>query len=296
MNRFETKELEQLSNIADSYDAFVFSIYGVLHDDRKIHEGALSCLEHLAKLGKKVAIFSNVARRRTAMMQELAIMGIPASYYQHIITAGEVTHQYLKQRKDPFHTALGRKCYFIGPVEALEILEGLDFTRVHFIDEADFILALGADEWHHSLTDYTETLIKAAEQNIPMICGNPDVYVNYYGHKALRAGAMAQFYESVGGKVVYHGKPHKVFYKALIQEMSPIPTQSVLVLGDSLKIDILGAQQSGLDSLLIINNTTLDGLELSPQSDLLSLSLDNVYEKLLQFDIIPTYFTKELRW
>ena len=296
MDLIESRELEQLSTLVDTYDVFVVPIYGVLHDDRKIHEGALSCLEHLAKLGKTVVIFSNVARRRTAMMQELAIMGIPASYYQHIITAGEVTHHYLKERKDPFHASLGRRCYLIGPVEALEILDGLNYTRIHFIEEADFILALGTDEWHYALTDYTETLIKAVEQEVPMICGNPDVYVNYHGTQSLRAGAMAQFYESIGGKVIYHGKPHKAFYKALMQEISPIPKQSVLVLGDSLKIDILGAQQSGLDSLLIINNTTLDGLEMSPQSDLLSLSLDNVYEKLLQFDIIPTYFTRDLRW
>ena len=141
-NNTSTKHITHLSTVVDRYSVFVLPVFGTLHNGKRLSEKAFTCLRNLAGLGKNVAIFSNVPKRRHVLIQDLANIGIPPSLYQHVITSGEEVFHALKDRKDAFHSSLGKKCYVIGSSQSLSLLEGLNLSRVTFIDEADFILAL----------------------------------------------------------------------------------------------------------------------------------------------------------
>jgi ribonucleotide monophosphatase NagD (HAD superfamily) len=80
--------------------------------------------------------------------------------------------------------------------------------------------------------------------------------VHYQGKLVLCSGALAKMYEEKGGQVFYHGKPYPGVYehlfKVIAQDQS-YQKSRVLAIGDGLPTDIKGAQQVGVDSLLVLS-------------------------------------------
>ena len=52
----------------------------------------------------------------------------------------------------------------------------------------------------------------------------------------LCAGSIAKTFETLGGKVIYYGKPYKEIYKMCFDTR-----EKVLAIGDNLRTDIKGA-------------------------------------------------------
>lgn len=305
----QIQSLERLSEITDTYDVFVFPIFGTLHNGHSLSESAFLCLQNLSELGKTVAICSNVPKRRHVLIQDLAALGVSPSLYQHVITSGEEAYHSLKERSDPFHAKLGQRAYVYGSSNAFRMLDGLCIEKTTFLDEADFLLALGPDEWHSELDHYKPSLRIARRNDLPMVCVSPDLYVEYGGNRSIRAGSLAYYYESLGGDVFYHGKPYRPFYMSLLKDLAPFQKQDILMVGDSYLTDIKGASKMGLASLLCLNATTKIDFELSGiKSDYLkrkqkqleikkSINPLSVLKALLaEQDYAPTYIMENIRW
>jgi len=84
-----------------------------------------------------------------------------------------------------------------------------------------------------------------------MVCANPDLVVIHAGKPALCAGALAEQYEAIGGRVRWHGKPYPSVYASCLDLLGISDRRRLLAIGDSLRTDIAGAQAAGIDSLLI---------------------------------------------
>ena len=100
-----------------------------------------------------------------------------------------------------------------------------------------------------SLEKYSpEAYASALKEHISkkLICTNPDLTVHRGDIEELCAGSIAQLFESLGGKVIYFGKPHKEIYLSCLEK-----NQKTLIIGDNLKTDIKGANNMKLDSLFI---------------------------------------------
>ena len=76
-------------------------------------------------------------------------------------------------------------------------------------------------------------------------CLNPDRVVIRGGICEPCAGAIADDYEALGGKVVWYGKPHRAIYDHALSLAGDPPPDAVLAVGDSLRTDILGAARMG---------------------------------------------------
>ena len=63
-----------------------------------------------------------------------------------------------------------------------------------------------------------------------LFCTNPDLTVHRGSEEEYCAGKIAQVFESIGGSVIYFGKPYKEVYLSCL-DMS----QKTLVIGDNLK-------------------------------------------------------------
>lgn len=290
------KLLNSLADLQDAYDLFVFSIYGVLHDGIRVHEGVYESLEALYARRKSVAILSNVPRLREPMLQELASMGIAQPLFQYLQTAGQDAWDELQAGHHyPHHPALGDACYLIGHRDDFEFIEELPFYRQSNIEQSNFILVLGTDEWHQRVQDYTDVLDAGLELGLPLICANPDIAVCYGDGVLLRGGALAQYYAEKGGTVLYHGKPYPNFYKSLFDFFTISDPSRVLFVGDSLQVDVQGATQVGFHSLLLLNPTTLHELGFSCQS---MATPQKIFGKIQQMGYSPTYmsFTSDLKW
>ena len=235
------KIIAGLGEVSDLYDAYMVSVFGVLHDRTSLIPGARTCLENLAEKGKTVMIFTNTPKRASTIIQQLSQIGIPPSLYQHILTSGEEAFQALKHRSDSWHATLGEYCYYLGSTDDDDLIEDLEIYPVRHIDRADFILAVGFDVWHKDVTYYDELLKQAVALGLPMVCANPDDYIVDKGQKLLRAGYLAKRYQEFGGQVYFHGKPYGSFYEKALVKLNQFSSKRILAIGNRLESDILGA-------------------------------------------------------
>jgi ribonucleotide monophosphatase NagD (HAD superfamily) len=83
------------------------------------------------------------------------------------------------------------------------------------------------------------------------VCANPDLVVIHDGRPALCAGALAEHYERIGGRVRWHGKPYPSVYDSCLALLGVAERRRILAVGDSLRTDIAGAAGAGIASLLI---------------------------------------------
>ena len=114
-----------------------------------------------------------------------------------------------------------------------------------------------------------------------MICTNPDLTVHRGQEEEYCAGSVAQVFESLGGKVVYFGKPYKEVYNLCFSNK-----EKVLAIGDNLRTDIKGANNLNIDSLFISNGVHRN--EFENQSELEDL--------LKKYKVETNYFQAGLTW
>jgi ribonucleotide monophosphatase NagD (HAD superfamily) len=65
------------------------------------------------------------------------------------------------------------------------------------------------------------------------------------------AGALAEVYEGLGGRVTWYGKPHPAIYAHALHLAGDPPSDEVLAVGDALLTDILGAARMGFHAVFV---------------------------------------------
>ena len=226
----------------DNYDALIVDLWGVIHDGSTLYPGVAESLELLHKMNKPVLFLSNAPRVAAKAKVNLDRLGIPPSHYLDIVTSGQVAYDMLSRETSP------RKYYYLGPGKDEDILSGLDqFTSVDEQQTPDFILCTGYEQDGQPHEDIIPLLVELL--HLPMLCVNPDMeVVKQDGTQWLCAGAVAAEFTKLGGKVAYIGKPFPEVYAACNTILSG---GRLLAVGDNPATDIKGANDAGIDSLLI---------------------------------------------
>jgi len=250
--------IDGMHALAPDYDGFILDLWGVVHDGTAPFPGVLDCMGRLVGAEKRVVLLSNAPRRSDDVVRRIAKIGVPAGLYHGVMSSGEEAWQHLARRDDPFYAALGRRALHIGSERDLEIREGLRLDIVETPMEADFILNTGPAEWEDTIADYAPVLSAARERDLPMVCANPDLVVIHNGRPALCAGALAEEYERIGGRVRWHGKPYPSVYDSCLALLGIADRRRILAIGDSLRTDIAGAAGAGIDALLIAGGVHAD--------------------------------------
>ena len=253
----EVIQIERLSPIAQKYDTFFIDLWGVVHNGVNLFDYVLDTLVKLKKMKKKIFFLTNAPRRSHVISKQLNSFGLNPSLYKEVISSGEVTWQNLKIKENPKKN----KCFLIGPKRDFHLIKGLNLRVTKNLEDVDIIINTGPWGDNDKLENYKKTLNELAKNNAPMICSNPDKVV-FRGEKLMIcAGTLADYYEKIGGKVIYYGKPYKEIYYFCYKLVKN--RDKILVIGDSLSNDIAGAQKQGLDSVLVtsgihreVNNKT----------------------------------------
>jgi HAD superfamily hydrolase (TIGR01459 family) len=243
--------IDGIRALAPDYDGVILDLWGVVHDGTAPFPGVLDCMGRLIEAKKRVVLLSNAPRRSDDVVRRIAKIGVPEGLYHGVMSSGEEAWQHLARRDDPFYAGLGRRALHIGSERDLEIREGLGLDFVETPAEADFILNTGPAEWEDTIADYAPVFSAARERDLPMVCANPDLVVIHNGRPALCAGALAEEYERIGGRVRWHGKPYPSVYDSCLALMGIAERRRILAIGDSLRTDIAGAAGAGIDALLI---------------------------------------------
>jgi HAD superfamily hydrolase (TIGR01459 family) len=282
-----------LAEILAAYDGLILDLWGVVHDGARPYPGVIDALERLQHQGKPVVLLSNAPRRVAATATRLTEIGVAPSLYRAIHSSGEEVWQHLSRRDDPFYAALGRRCYFIGPERDLGLIEGLSIERVGEVEAAEFVVNTGPWDWHETTELYEPVLRAARARDLPMVCANADLVVIHRGRRVICAGALAQLYEALGGRVRWHGKPYPSVYEPCFAFLGIAKRARILAVGDSLRTDIAGARAAGLDSVWIVGGIHAEELGMKPGEE---PDRDRVADALTASGEAPLAVAAGFRW
>jgi len=241
-----------LGPLVGPYDGVISDLWGVVHDGRTPYPGAAACLARLRAEGRRVVLLSNAPRPSADVALRLGEMGIDARHYDAVVTSGEVTIEALNGGTDAAHRALGPRYHHLGPERDLGLVRAIDRAAVP-LAEADFIVATGLlhDE-RETAEDYRAMFAGAIGRGLPLVCANPDVVVVRGTELVPCAGALAALYETMGGRVIRHGKPEPGAFRAALARLPGVAPQRVVMLGDGPDTDLKGAEAAGLDAIWVV--------------------------------------------
>ena len=252
-----------LSDIASGHDALICDVWGVVHDGKRHHPAAADALIRFKQKHGPVVLLTNAPRVPAEVALQCASYGLPSDCYDAIVSSGGAAREELARRS----TGRTLPLYYIGPDRDLPMIEGLDVRRTD-IAQADVALAIGLrDDLTETPDDYGGELQALAARGLTMLCANPDRVVHRGERLVYCAGALAQAYEAIGGRVVYYGKPHLPVYESALATLTTLlghAPRRPLAVGDGLLTDIKGANAAGLEALFIADG--VHGEEIGPYS------------------------------
>lgn len=223
------------------YSVILCDIWGVVHDGVRLYSNAAERLQQWREQGRKVILITNAPRTAEAVEAQLGRIGLRRACWDSIATSGEAGIAAIK--------ALGHPTGFLGTREDRAILEdhGLRFVDDGFTDLA----VTGLDDERSRIADYDGQLREWARCDVLMHCFNPDRLVIRGGVPEPCAGALADVYEGIGGRVEWYGKPHQTIYDYALSLGGNPPHSEVLAVGDALVTDMLGAARNGFDAVFV---------------------------------------------
>ena len=246
--------LTGLSEAAGAYDALYCDAWGVIHDGTRLYDGVGEALVRFRAERGPVVVLTNAPRLSDVIPAQLDRLGLPREAYDAVVTSGDATRAEVERRS-------GTAFYRLGPAKDDGLFDAIDTAFVPLAD-AQAILCTGLlDDLNETPDDYRDMLAGSAERGLPMICANPDKVVRYGDRLMYCAGALADLYETFGGEVIMAGKPHPPIYR-LAREAAvaagAAPAHRALVIGDSVRTDITGANSQGLDALFVAQGVNLE--------------------------------------
>lgn len=244
-----TKELDSLLDIASEADAFVFDAYGVLNIGETPIEGAAHRLDQLRAAGKAIRILSNAASySHSAAVNKFAKLGITVSA-DEIVTS-----------RDAAIAGLGSGLWgcITAPHDDLGDINA-DIFRLgenpQDYDRVDSFLFLSSAIW----TDDHQSLLTHSLRNRsrPVIVANADLVAPREGGFSLEPGHYAHLLADENlGQLTFFGKPFPQVHQMIEATLPQIAPDRIVMCGDTLHTDILGAASCGWRTVLV----TRDGL------------------------------------
>jgi HAD superfamily hydrolase (TIGR01459 family) len=282
-----------IGGLADRYDGFIVDLWGCVHDGLKPFPGVIDALMRLKARGKRVLALSNAPRRAEAVVAGFAKLGIAAELFDAVLSSGEAAWQAFARRGDPWHAALGRHGFHIGPPRNAGMFEGNGLVRVAGLGMATFVLVTGPQDDSLDIAAHEDLLQAVRARGLKMVCANPDLEVLRGPARLICAGALAQRYAVLGGDVRHHGKPDPAIYDAGLELLGIADRSRVLAIGDGLRTDIAGAAAARIDSAWIPGG--IHGVEFGIEMGALPAP-DAAARLAARFGALPTYLIPELRW
>lgn len=242
--------LNGLSDIAADYDILLCDVWGVIHNGRESWPAACEALIRFNRDHGHVVLISNSPRPASDVVAQLDGLGVPREAWNAFVTSGDATRTELSRRAEG-------AAWIIGPDRDAPLYEGLGLTFAQGADDAAFISVTGPnDDSVETPEDYRARLEPAVARDLEMICANPDRIVQRGDQIIYCGGALADLYESMGGRVTMAGKPFGPIYALSLAEAErllgrAVDRSRVLCIGDGVITDVLGANQQALDCLFI---------------------------------------------
>ncbi len=248
---------DNILSIKDKFDVFIFDVYGVIWSGNEIYKNIPETLQILKNEGKIIYILSNGTQLSAEWEKSYTKKGlIKGIHYDNVITSGEVTHNFLLNKKLKFKNNTNpTKFYTIGLMRNKSLFEGTIYTQVENPKDADFfymgipvlteeqiktlpknfydkfflskINEDGSDKQYSITTPefFKSELEKMKELNLPAVNANPDLgafkndIINNSTRYGLAQGSIVEYYKNIGGEIFEIGKPHSIVYNYIFKQL-----------------------------------------------------------------------------
>jgi HAD superfamily hydrolase (TIGR01459 family) len=285
-----------LREIAGGYDAILCDGWGVLIDGRRHFPEAAEALKRFRAKGGTVVMITNASRPDEEVRRQLLSLGVPEDCFDDLVSAGELALREIVARN-------GQAVYHLGPARDDDLFReaarrlGAPIMRVG-PEAADYVVCTGLfDERNETPADYDEQLATLKARDLTMLCANPDIVVAIGNDLVYCAGALAERYAAIGGRVLTFGKPHTPIYAAALERLKnlhggEVDKSRTLAIGDGAFTDLAGAGRAGLDCLFIIHGVHRE--ELHPEGGALDeTALESLF---MRAGARPKALARELFW
>jgi HAD superfamily hydrolase (TIGR01459 family) len=282
--------IERFAPLAAGYDVILSDVWGVVHNGIAATAPACDALARFRAGGGTVMLITNAPRAAHVVRQFCDKLHVPHEAYDGIVSSGDVTRDVIVHRH-------GERVFHIGPKRDVSVFSELGIEAFAPPESADFVVCTGLfDDDRESPENYRPLLAKLQARGLLMVCANPDLVVERGDRLIYCAGAVADLYGSIGGEVLYAGKPHRPIYETALAQAAAArgraPTlDRVLAIGDSVRTDLTGANAFGIDCLFVtagIHAEELGGRD-SPDVALLQ-------QKFVAANVFPKAVMRRLAW
>lgn len=281
--------IDRFAPLAANYDVLLCDVWGVVHNSIVSFPEPCEALQRFRAGGGTVVMITNAPRPGADVLRFIGRLGVPPDAYDGIVSSGDVTRVYVSDHLD-------QSVFRIGPPRDEPIYQGLP-VKFAPVESADYVVCSGLfDDETETAEDYRELLGKMRARNLFMLCANPDVVVERGDRLITCAGAIADLYRSLGGEVLYAGKPYRPLYEQALATAAKArgrktPLARVLAIGDSVRTDLAGAAALGIDCLFIIA-----GIHAEEFSKGEVLDQETVTRTFAAAGTMPKAVMRRLRW
>jgi HAD superfamily hydrolase (TIGR01459 family) len=281
--------IDSFAPLASGYDVVLSDVWGVVHNGVVAFPDACEALMRFRAGGGTVLLITNAPRPGGVVVRLLDKLKVPHDAYDGIVSSGDVTQDVILRRR-------AERVFHIGPERDHSVFTelGVGFAPA---ESADYVVCTGLfDDETETPQDYRPLLETLRKRGLMMVCANPDLVVERGERLLYCAGAIADLYASLGGEVLYAGKPHRPIYETALAKGAAVRGKTVsldrvLAIGDSVRTDLAGAAALGIDCLFVtagIHAEELGGRE-NPDAGLLR----NIFAEA---NVFPKAVMRRLAW
>lgn len=256
-------KIKEFKKVVSKYDAVFFDAYGVLKNFQGLLPGINDTFKYLIDNNIDYYILTNDASRSPVQLADSYLTkGVNAITPDRIISSGMLAYEYLQ-----YKVKKGTVIY-LGPENSAHYIEttGLKTLAVSDVDlnnlddiEAMVFLDDEGFSWERDINKLINILRK---KNMSVIVANTDISYPVSKHEiSIAIGGLADMVEEIIGKVfIRFGKPDAqmfMFAYEKILEKKKISKNKILMVGDTLRTDIIGGNKFGIDTMLVLTGNTL---------------------------------------
>ena len=233
--------------LVEAYDLVMFDLDGVVYIESAPVRGAPAQLARLRGGSTKLAfITNNASRPPEAVVEKLAGIGVEADPHEVVTSAQAAAHLLVERHGE------GSVIACLGAAGLEEALRDVGLVPAAVDDERAVALATGYGPdvvWR----DVMRAAVRIRD-GLPWVASNTDLSLPTKFGQAPGHGVMVAMLERFSGvEAVVAGKPERPLLDETIRRMGG---SSPLMVGDRLDTDIEGANNLGVDSLLVMTGVT----------------------------------------
>jgi len=246
----QPKTINTLDDVADDFDVFFLDAFGVLNIGEKVIPNVPERVASLQKLGKRVLVVSNAAGfPHATLVQKYKRLGYDFDP-EDIITSRAALLKATVHLKDKHWGLMATRSTGLEDLEELRVSYIEEDSSIY--DDVDGFLMLGSAAWTETRQALLEKSLR--DKPRPVFVGNPDIVAPRESGFSTEPGYYAhRLADNVGVVPEFFGKPFKNIYELAFERIGKVEKSRILMVGDSLHTDILGANCIGIQSALVSN-------------------------------------------